>query len=52
MPLPPLDIEKKIEKDLKGLTYAWDGKTLMPHDGFDAWVLRRAREAKFDTPTR
>lgn len=35
-------IEKKIEADLKGLTYAWDGKTLMPHPGFDEWVRRRA----------
>lgn len=40
-------IETKIEADLKGLTYAWDGKTLMPHDGFDAWVLQRAK-AEFD----
>lgn len=38
-------IEKKIERDLKGLDYAWDGKTLMPHDGFDAWVLESARKA-------
>jgi sirohydrochlorin ferrochelatase len=45
-------IEKKIEKDLAGLTYAWDGKTLMPHPGFDAWVLRRAQGARFDTPAR
>lgn len=36
-------IEKKIERDLKGLAYAWDGKTLMPHAGFDEWVRRRAR---------
>ncbi len=34
-------IEGKLAVDLKGLDYAWDGKTLMPHDGFDAWVLRR-----------
>lgn len=45
-------IEKKIETDLKGLKYAWDGKTLMPHDGFDSWVLRRASEARFDTPRK
>lgn len=38
-------IEKKIERDLKGLEYAWDGKTLMPHSGFDAWVLERAAAA-------
>jgi len=37
-------IEKKIERDLKGLEYAWDGKTLMPHDGFDAWVLEMAKK--------
>jgi len=36
-------IEKKIVKDLAGLKYAWDGKTLMPNAGFDAWVLERAR---------
>ena len=38
-------IEKKIVKDLDGLDYAWDGKTLMPHAGFDAWVLDRAASA-------
>jgi len=38
-------IEKKIERDLKGLEYAWDGKTLMPHAGFDAWVLESAAGA-------
>jgi len=38
-------IEKKIEKDLSGLNYAWDGKTLMPHAGFDAWVLESAAKA-------
>jgi hypothetical protein len=38
-------IEKKIVKDLAGLDYAWDGKTLMPHAGFDAWVLERAATA-------
>lgn len=38
-------IEKKIVKDLAGLDYAWDGKTLMPHPGFDAWVLERAATA-------
>lgn len=38
-------IERKIVKDLSGLKYAWDGKTLMPHDGFDAWVLERAASA-------
>jgi sirohydrochlorin cobaltochelatase len=39
-------IEKKIEKDLAGLSYAWDGKTLMPHAGFDAWVLESAANAE------
>ncbi len=39
-------IEKKIEKDLAGLDYAWDGKTLMPHAGFDAWVLESAAKAE------
>ena len=43
-------IEKKIEKDLAGLDYAWDGKTLMPHVGFDSWVLDRAATA--GVPTR
>lgn len=45
-------IEKKIERDLKWLDYAWDGKTLMPHAGFDAWVLERAAEAAFDSRAR
>lgn len=38
-------IEMKIPKDLAGLDYAWDGKTLMPHSGFDAWVLDSAAKA-------
>ena len=38
-------IEGKLADDLKGLDYAWDGMTLMPHEGFDAWVLSRAAEA-------
>ncbi len=51
-------IEGKLEKDLAGLDYAWDGKTLMPHSGFDAWVLERAATADwahagaFDRPAR
>jgi hypothetical protein len=40
-------IERKIPKDLAGLDYAWDGKTLMPHAGFDAWVLERAATAEW-----
>jgi sirohydrochlorin ferrochelatase len=40
-------IEKKIPKDLSGLDYAWDGRTLMPHAGFDAWVLERAATAEW-----
>lgn len=39
-------IEGKLARDLRGLEYAWDGKTLMPHEGFDEWVLARARAAK------
>ncbi|MBI4060635.1 MAG: hypothetical protein HY403_04325 [Elusimicrobia bacterium] len=38
-------IEKKIVKDLAGLEYAWDGRALMPHPGFDSWVLERAAAA-------
>jgi sirohydrochlorin ferrochelatase len=38
-------IEGKLPKDLAGLDYAWDGSTLMPHDGFDGWVLLRAAAA-------
>jgi sirohydrochlorin ferrochelatase len=38
-------IEGKISRDLEGLDYAWDAGTLMPHDGFDAWVLERAEAA-------
>lgn len=39
-------IERKIVRDLAGLDYAWDGKTLMPHDGFEGWVLERAAAAE------
>lgn len=39
-------IEKKIAKDLAGLDFAWDGKTLMPHAGFDDWVLESAAMAE------
>lgn len=35
-------IEDKIPKDLAGLDFAWSGDALLPHDGFDAWVLARA----------
>lgn len=38
-------IERKIVKDLAGLDYAWSGETLMPHEGFGAWVLERAAAA-------
>ena len=38
-------IEGKLPKDLKGLDYAWDGSPLMPHDGFEGWVLLRAASA-------
>lgn len=43
-------IERKIPKDLAGLDYAWDGKALMPHAGFEAWVLERAAGADAPTP--
>jgi len=45
-------IERKIARDLSGLDYAWDGKTLMPDAGFDAWVLERAAKASFDCRAR
>jgi sirohydrochlorin ferrochelatase len=38
-------IEGKIPHDLQGLTFAWDARALLPHDGFDAWILRRAAQA-------
>lgn len=38
-------IEGKIARDLAGLDYAWDGRTLMPHEGFEAWALARAASA-------
>ncbi len=38
-------IEGKLPRDLAGLKYAWDGSTLMPHDGFEGWVLERAAAA-------
>lgn len=34
-------IENKIPKELDGLTYAWEGKTLMPDAGFEAWLTSR-----------
>jgi sirohydrochlorin ferrochelatase len=43
-------IEGKLAVDLKGLDYAWDGKTLMPHDGFDAWVLSRLSQVSGTRP--
>lgn len=43
-------IEGKLPNDLKGLDYAWDAATLMPHDGFDDWVLRRAAAAAGKAP--
>ncbi len=38
-------IEDKIPRDLAGLTFAWSGDALLPHAGFDKWVLKRADEA-------
>jgi len=38
-------IETKIPRDLAGLDFAWDGATLMPHDGFADWVLESAAKA-------
>jgi sirohydrochlorin ferrochelatase len=37
-------IEDKIPRDLAGLTYAWSGNALLPHAGFDVWVLKRASD--------
>ena len=39
-------IERKLARDLEGLDYAWDGRALMPHPGFAAWVLRRAGDTQ------
>lgn len=36
-------IEHKIPRELEGLSYAWDAKTLMPDPAFDAWLADRAR---------
>lgn len=36
-------IEQKIPKDLAGLRYAWDGKTLLPDPGFEKWLRERGR---------
>lgn len=38
-------IEDKIPKDLAGLDFAWSGDALLPHAGFDAWVISRAAGA-------
>ncbi|MFI5347200.1 MAG: sirohydrochlorin chelatase [Elusimicrobiota bacterium] len=43
-------IEGKLPTDLEGLEYAWDGATLMPHDGFDSWVLSKALDAAKSRP--
>lgn len=43
-------IEGKLPGDLKGLDYAWDAATLMPHAGFDEWVLKRAAQAPRPSP--
>lgn len=37
-------IEHKIPKDLAGLRYAWDGRTLLPDPGFEKWVRARGEE--------
>jgi sirohydrochlorin cobaltochelatase len=34
-------IEQKIPKDLAGLRYAWDGRTLLPDPGFEKWLRAR-----------
>lgn len=36
-------VEQKIPKDLAGLTYAWDGRTLLPDPGFEKWVAARGQ---------
>ncbi|MFI5350046.1 MAG: sirohydrochlorin chelatase [Elusimicrobiota bacterium] len=38
-------IEDKIPRDLAGLAFAWSGDALLPHAGFDRWVLKRAQDA-------
>ena len=37
-------IERKIPKELEGLVYDWEGKTLMPDAGFEEWLTSRGRE--------
>jgi sirohydrochlorin ferrochelatase len=39
-------IEDKIPRDLKGLEFSWSGDALLPHAGFDRWVLDRAESAE------
>lgn len=39
-------IEGKLPRDLAGLDYAFDGATLTPHEGFDAWVLESAAASR------
>src|SRR6185295_5327044 len=42
-------IESHIVRALEGLTYAWDGKTLMPDKSMPDFVLQRAESgAKMD----
>jgi sirohydrochlorin cobaltochelatase len=37
-------IEDKIPRDLAGLDFAWSGEALLPHAGFEQWVLKRAHQ--------
>jgi sirohydrochlorin cobaltochelatase len=37
-------IEDKIPRDLAGLTFSWSGDALLPHPGFDRWILKRAQD--------
>lgn len=34
-------IEHKIPKDLEGLRYGWDGRTMLPDPGFEKWLRAR-----------
>lgn len=37
-------IEHKIPKDLAGLRYGWDGRTMLPDPGFGKWLRARGEE--------
>jgi sirohydrochlorin ferrochelatase len=44
-------VERKIPKMLTGLSYAYDGQTLLPHHKLVEWIARQATELSAAEPT-